>query len=263
MILSKVCSDVDAETKAEQMLTFAITLTKERLIRLLENPELLTSISFEELKTLALAYPYAHNLRYLLAIKAQQESHADATPMLATASVYSLDRARLFSLMTASAIPENGVQEHAIQPIFEKPVEQEHEPLDEAFEQNKPLSTLEVHQNENGLAASSTVPTQEQEILINGTNLSFPDWYKQFNLPVLLTKKPSSTTFEASFTLPTAQLLAKESIREKPKLYSVTLAKLLAEQGHRDKAIAMLERMRLDFPEKSAYFAAEINKLKQ
>ena len=55
------------------MLTFVITLTKERLIRLLENPELLTSISFEELKTLALAYPYAHNLRYLLAIKAQQE----------------------------------------------------------------------------------------------------------------------------------------------------------------------------------------------
>jgi hypothetical protein len=63
--------------------------------------------------------------------------------------------------------------------------------------------------------------------------------------------------------LPTAQLLAKESIQEKPKLYSVTLAKLLAEQGHRDKAIAMLERMRLDFPEKSAYFAAEINKLKK
>ena len=262
MILPKVCSDFDAEAKAEQMLTFAINLTKERLIRLLENPELLTSISFEELRTLALAYPYAHNLRYLLAIKAQQESHADATPTLVTASVYSIDRVRLFSLMTASATPENGEQTHATEPISEKKVETANSVIDEVVAQEPTALALEIHQNENG-SASSLARHTAQAPALNGTHMSFPDWYKQFNLPVLLAKKPSSTSFEASFTLPTAQLLAKESIREKPKLYSLTLARLLADQGHREKAVAMLERMRLDFPEKSAYFAAEINKLKQ
>ncbi|MFZ4633405.1 MAG: hypothetical protein ACOYNO_04280 [Saprospiraceae bacterium] len=245
------------------VLTFAIILTKERLIRLLENPELLSSISFEELKTLALAYPYAHNLRYLLAIKAQHESHPDATPMLATASVYSLDRVRLFSLMTATATSENGDHDAATTLNDHKKEEQDMVvPMEETKEQSMVEVTPEVHQNENGVVLPN-VSDQKPAPATNGVHLSFPDWYLQFNLPVLMAKKPAATTFEASFTLPNAQVLAKESIREKPKLYSLTLAKLLAEQGHRDKAIAMLERMRLDFPEKSAYFAAEINKLKQ
>ncbi|MFN4255409.1 MAG: tetratricopeptide repeat protein [Saprospiraceae bacterium] len=74
-------------------------MTQERFVKMLENPELLAFISYEELKTLALAYPFAHNLRYLLAIKARQENHPEFARNLALASTYSLDRTRLFQVL--------------------------------------------------------------------------------------------------------------------------------------------------------------------
>ena len=64
-------------------------MTQDRFIKLLDNPDLLATISYEELKTLALTYPFAHNLRYLLAIKAGQEDHPDFSRNLTAASAYS------------------------------------------------------------------------------------------------------------------------------------------------------------------------------
>ncbi|MBK6997493.1 MAG: hypothetical protein IPH31_22265 [Lewinellaceae bacterium] len=60
-----------------------------------------------------------------------------------------------------------------------------------------------------------------------------------------------------------AQVFAEKSVAENKDVISETLAKLYVKQGYRDKAIAMYDRLGLAFPEKSAYFAAEIDKLKK
>ena len=54
---------------------------------------------------------------------------------------------------------------------------------------------------------------------------------------------------------------AEESLKEDENIASETLAQLLTEQGHPKKAIAMYEELCLLLPEKSAYFAAEIEKI--
>lgn len=59
-----------------------------------------------------------------------------------------------------------------------------------------------------------------------------------------------------------AKILAKTSIKEKGGIVSETLAELLANQGHRDAAIAMYQKLILHNPEKKSIFAARISMLK-
>ena len=55
---------------------------------------------------------------------------------------------------------------------------------------------------------------------------------------------------------------AEESLKAQEDTGSETLANILALQGHKDKAIAMYEKLKLQIPEKSTFFAAQIEKLK-
>ena len=97
-------------------------MTQERFLKLLDNPDLLASISYEELKTLALAYPYAHTLRYLLAIKSRQDNHPEFSRNLSAAAAHSLDRTRLFQLIAPKKLAPVPVE--AEESVLElKPIE--------------------------------------------------------------------------------------------------------------------------------------------
>lgn len=54
-----------------------------------------------------------------------------------------------------------------------------------------------------------------------------------------------------------------ESAEEDPNIVSETLADIYAAQGCYDKAVQMYEILKLHFPEKSCYFAAQIEKVKK
>ena len=60
----------------------------------------------------------------------------------------------------------------------------------------------------------------------------------------------------------TAGDMGQDSVKQ-PELYSEKLAKLYIQQGHYDKAIASYEKLNLKYPEKSAYFAAQIEEIKK
>lgn len=70
-------------------------------------------------------------------------------------------------------------------------------------------------------------------------------------------------TEKATQHTPKAQEVAKQSVQAPANLASETLAKLLVRQGQYRKAIKIYQRLSLLYPEKSRYFAATIEELKQ
>lgn len=277
-------------------------MTQERFIEFLENPEGLSAINYEELKTLALAYPYAHNLRYLLALKSQQNHHPEAQRNLATAAAHSLDRTRLFALIAPPQLTPQRLKEEVLEL---KPIET----IRRELEALSPLSKEKTIEKQSVAARPNTerppvaAPPTQPEPILSGLALPSPthrqpqpfsDWIGAFNPPILReTPLPKTTTPTTDIailqstedeTSPTtksvqhhdtpnqttntgtrsiAQELAERSVAENKDVISETLARLLAKQGHRDRAIAMYERLGLAFPEKSSFFAAEIDKLKK
>lgn len=273
-------------------------MTQERFFQIVEDPDLLRRITYEELKTLALAYPYAHNLRCLLALKANQIEHPEATRTLATAAAYSLDRTRLFLLVAPQMIAPQQVL--APEEVLElKPIET----VKRELEAMAPLAREEKIAEQAMAAEVYSPAANEEKILINEPpsalmvekilpeppapiiRQAFSDWISHFNPPVLEGRpvKP-----EIKKTMPIAppsrfnsdeaeekaekesikqagiaQQLAERSVAENQDVISETLAKLYAKQGYRDKAAQMYARLALLFPEKSPYFAAEIDKLKK
>lgn len=270
-------------------------MTQDRFFRMLNDPELLGNISYEELKTLALAYPYAHNLRYLLALKAQKIDHPEAARTLHAAAMYSLDRTQLFVYMAPKAIvPQKMLQKEEVLEL--KPIEtvrQELEALSPVPRHAIPVETKieQAIPPESTVSEAEKIPEPEivpetkfsqEEIVVVPTPVKkvvepFDLWVSQFQPPVLDFQKPLVPTPEPPPSPPTpkptrastlppekgiAQQLAERSVSENKDVISETLARLLAKQGYKEKAIVMYERLCLAFPEKSAYFAAEIEKLK-
>ena len=250
---------------------------------MLENPEHLVSIGYEELKTMALAYPYAQNLRYLLALKSKQINHPEYTRNLAAAAAHSIDRKKLFYLVADRIVL---LREEILEL---KPIETVKKTLESMHPVSRTDATVEKQGPEEQLAAVVPHPpvaddqtafdlSDARSYLMPpdsgfGERLApapvtrpadppvFESWVNGFNLP-LLAEKPKRVS-AAPPAPKSAQALAERSVTVNKDLVSEPLAKLYALQGHREKAIDIYERLILIFPEKSATFAAEIEKLKK
>ena len=74
-------------------------MNAENFAQYLKNPSQLYQISYQELKSLVLQYPYSQNLRYLLLLKSKIDQHKDLAANLEKAAAYSIDRTFLFKLI--------------------------------------------------------------------------------------------------------------------------------------------------------------------
>lgn len=277
-------------------------MTHERFQQFLQSPELLSAIPYEELKTLALTYPYAANLQVLLLLKSAQEQHPDEERNRATAAAYSLDRKLLFCLLTEravvplpalememlelkplSALPSR--EEHTEAPVAERAIPPTAGPQwtdqSEEVSEEEPLPPMNIPAEEAPeVEVSLTPPAVGDESAAPAFSAdsrrfaTFTEWANHFN-PVLLTRtapaapptsSPAAATPAAGVETPEktpgiAQQLAQKSVSENPDIASETLARLYAQQGYRDKAIEMYRRLMVLHPEKSAFFAAQIEAL--
>lgn len=244
-----------------------------RLIELVEHPEIIDNQDVDELEVMLVRYPYFTVGQTLLAVGMYRNGHAKSNQQLRLASSMSPDRNVLRRLCTQ--LPDEYVEE--TEPVHDEAVvvmEKTSEVIPEKTfvipeidlgkdteELNREFAVLEEKKKtldelmaiiENKIAElekERSKPKKEEKKLT-----------KSEIIDKFIAENPSISRPKQEFFNPISA--AQDSVVDQEKIVSETLAMIYAKQGYIEKAISIYEKLILKNPEKSVYFAGQINELK-
>ena len=324
-------------------------MNAENFSRFLTSYAQLYHLSYVELESLVLEYPYSQNLHLLLFAKSWLEQHPQADANLRTAALYSTDRRVLYTFMQelskhlAAPSIQFSMQEDYLEltelprlpklqelpapepvniPLFENPNTDlperaptiqprrkaapppapdkaaVREKLSQLFRLDEPEEAPPSKHSDKTVVPESPAVTpggSYAEILrkilsrrLEERDLSPARTSKPAEIPATLREPMPKSAFSSwkrqftagyvqerlealrkSLLLPQdqapddpAEAIVHASIRENQDLATETLAEIFLRQGQKDKALQVYERLILIFPEKTAFFAAKIENIK-
>jgi tetratricopeptide (TPR) repeat protein len=264
----------------------------KQLIGYMTRPELLKGEVVQEMEQLVADYPYFAIGQALLTVAYQNAvDFRYPSQLKRTAAIMpNRDKLRLFTV----------IAKHRFESEPEIPaLPDEIPPTDNVFSNIEPIETVEEQSSgiiqkkvfiipEINLSGSHEELTAEMALLeekrksldelkaIIARRLKEIEEEKQRKeaeqqQPKKLTRKelidkfilenPSISRPKAEFYNPIS--VAQNSIIDQENIVSETLAKIYEKQGYFDKAISIYEKLGLKYPEKSRYFAAQIERIKE
>jgi len=268
-------------------------MDKTRLIGYLNRPDTLTGEAVQEAQALVEQYPYFGVAQCLLAIAYQNEGDEryEAQLKKAAASIANRNNLRLFSLlarqkqplMTMEAPSESvtppegsffkfieskevgdGEMEGSVIPekmfiIPEIDLSSTHEELSAELalldEKRKSLDELKA------IVAARLREMEEEKRQQEQGETPKKKLSRKELIDKFIAENPSISKPKAEFYNPLS--VAQNSIIDKNDIVSETLAKIYEKQGYFEKAISIYEKLSLIIPEKSVYFAAQIERIKE
>jgi len=261
---------------------------RSKLISYIKHPELLEDLSFEELQRWVAEFPYSQNLRTLLAKKVIDEGledkHAD---VLHDAGLYSSDRSKLYDTINADQkdkIEEETDAEMELETNAEAPTFMEKlvaassiagiatDPVDGGINtQSDPVPSVEPnHEEIEEISVQDEMPVSEHiseeihgEQTVNELEIENVEMERSDpNLSEEANELKVGLSSFSQWLLELEQNNDEESDEYSDDgVISESLAKILESQGHTHKAVKMYDKLSLKYPEKSGYFAAQIEKI--
>ena len=208
----------------------------EDLLYHLQHPESLDQLTLEEINRLISVYPYLESLKLVYEKKQGQD--------VSWAADLDLQSRLDLAAVRAYRHEQDG---SALEPVFDLPVE------------SSPLS--------NGLKSHEKTPEAGSGVdAVSPAFQLYPYEASDFirfleNLPPC-TPEPHPSTSEYPGPMDEVNRMIEDSLDLKAVTGSESLADLWALQGQYRQAISLYERLSFEYPEKSATFAAKIEKLK-
>ena len=258
-------------------------MEKAELIAYLSKPETIRGKAVTDIEDLVQQYPYFGMAQCLLAIAYQNEESEKYESQLKKAAciVPNRNNLRMFSVMakrrmepqenpfkfvssTELAEPAKEPEENIIpEKMFIIPAidlgsseEKLSDDLRILDEKRKSLDELKAI-----ITARLTELEEEKKKNLEGGKPPKQKMSRKELIDKFISDNPSISKPKADFYNPIS--VAQNSIIDKSDIVSETLAKIYLQQGYFEKAISIYEKLSLNNPEKSIYFAAQIEQIKE
>ena len=249
-------------------------MNRDQLLNYIQSPDQLDQESMMALSEFAQQYPYCQTTQLLLAKNRAVQNHVQSGQQLKLAAVYASDREKLYYLMNK----KNGAVkelDELITPVYN--LEEFITPTEEKKEEEKPtvqpIADLYKPTEAPVIAGSAIAdsPEEKKRRLLASVTRRLTDAGKITAKDV---SRPSKDELVERFirTQPRLNInktteenqedLSRKALTDRDDFISETLARIYARQGDYERAVKIYEKLSLKNPEKSSYFAAQIEKVK-
>lgn len=266
-------------------------MEKAALIGYLSQPETLRGGKVQGVEALVDRFPFFNIGQCLLAIAYQNESDEryDMQLRKAASIVPDRNRLRLFSIAAKHRKQHESLpveNETAAPPSFFKYLgsSDQDETMDDSVIPEKLFVIPEINLSSSHeelsaemalldekrksldelkaiIAARLKEIEEEKQQQVKGTETPKKKMSRKELIDKFIAENPSISRPKAEFYNPIS--VAQNSIIDKGDIVSETLAKIYLKQGYFEKAISIYEKLSLNNPEKSVYFAAQIEQIKE
>jgi hypothetical protein len=266
-----------------------MSMTRDQMLRYLDNPTALNERTLGELREILDEYPYFQSAHLLYVRNLQSESNFRFSGQLKTCAIYATDRTQLYHLLNPGLgkkqIPDNQIEinvaannedltiielsddnlteqtDRHVESFMSEVnfAEKGHfdllnfEHSDRAYtlegienEAEKPLSELVKEINHLGIIEEKGHGREQKTNLI--------DRFIKDN-PAFPARASESTVVDEKIN---KQL---DSVNDNDEFFTETLARIYVKQGLYQKAIQAFQKLSLKYPEKSVYFARQIEEV--